>query len=254
MRKHVFFFIAILCISLVCSACSAKQTATTPQEENKNSINTLDLIIPEEYASAEGLDVAPGSTFSIIVQDMDDPYWEAYEKGASQAIKDLNTLLNYTEDNEIILSYCAPREKDDIDDQVSLLDEELARFPMAVAIAPIDEKAFGVQFDLAKEDVVTALEAVSTPISLYEPVYADGGGDAVYVMDQLSDSRTDHDWLEELALKDAIKSLPEREKTILRLRFFCGLTQTEVSKHIGISQAQVSRLEKGALARIKSQL
>ena len=75
-----------------------------------------------------------------------------------------------------------------------------------------------------------------------------------YVMDQLSDNRSDRDWLDELALKDAMQALPEREKTILRLRFFCGLTQTEVSRHIGISQAQVSRLEKGALSRIKSQL
>ncbi len=126
------------------------------------------------------------------------------------------------------------------------LQKELNRDPT------IEEIAKAVE--LTREDVVTALEAVTAPISLYEPVYADGSGDAIYVMDQLSDNRSDHDWLEELALKDAIKALPEREKTILRLRFFCGLTQTEVSRHIGISQAQVSRLEKGALTRIKSQL
>ncbi len=105
--------------------------------------------------------------------------------------------------------------------------------------------------ELPREDVVIALEAVTAPISLYEPLYADGG-DAVYVMDQLGDTQTDRDWLDELTLKDAIRSLPEREKNILRLRFFCGLTQTEVSERIGISQAQVSRLEKGALVRIKS--
>ena len=125
------------------------------------------------------------------------------------------------------------------------LQKELDREPTIEDIANAIE--------LSREDVVTALEAVTAPVSLYEPVYADSG-DAIYVMDQLSDHRSDHDWLEELALKDAIRSLPEREKTILRLRFFCGLTQTEVSGHIGISQAQVSRLEKGALSRIKSQL
>ncbi|MBE6763943.1 MAG: RNA polymerase sporulation sigma factor SigG [Ruminococcaceae bacterium] len=125
------------------------------------------------------------------------------------------------------------------------LQKELSRDPT------IEEVASAVE--LSREEVVTALEAVTAPISLYEPVYSDGG-DAVYVMDQLGDSRTDRDWLEELALKEAIQSLPEREKTILRLRFFCGMTQTEVSGHIGISQAQVSRLEKGALQRIKGQL
>ncbi len=125
------------------------------------------------------------------------------------------------------------------------LQKELSRDPTIEEIANVVE--------LSREDVVMALEAVTAPISLYEPVYADGG-DAIYVMDQIGDSQSDNDWLEELALKDAIQALPEREKTILRLRFFCGLTQTEVSRHIGISQAQVSRLEKGALQRIKNQL
>ena len=125
------------------------------------------------------------------------------------------------------------------------LQKELSRDPT------IEEIATAVE--LSREDVVMALEAVTAPVSLYEPVYADGG-DAIYVMDQIGDTRSDNDWLEELALREAIQALPEREKTILRLRFFCGLTQTEVSKHIGISQAQVSRLEKGALLRIKSQL
>lgn len=104
-----------------------------------------------------------------------------------------------------------------------------------------------------REEVVMALEAVTAPVSLYEPIFSDGG-DTMYVMDQIGASETDSDWLEELSLRDAIKSLPEREKKILHLRFFCGLTQTEVSKEIGISQAQVSRLEKGALKHIKSHL
>lgn len=107
--------------------------------------------------------------------------------------------------------------------------------------------------DIPREDVVTALEAITVPVSLYEPMYTDGS-DAVYMMDQIGSTESDSDWLEEIALKEAIRSLPEREKTILRLRFFCGLTQTDVSGRIGISQAQVSRLEKSALMRIKSQL
>lgn len=106
---------------------------------------------------------------------------------------------------------------------------------------------------LPKEDVVLALEAIVDPISLYEPVYSDGG-DTIYVMDQVGDENDDRNWLDELALKEAIRNLNEREKKILNLRFFKGLTQVEVSAEIGISQAQVSRLEKGALERIKSQL
>lgn len=101
-----------------------------------------------------------------------------------------------------------------------------------------------------KETVVLALEAIVEPISIYEPVYYDAG-DTIYVMDQIGDSHSDVDWIDEILLKKAIRDLPEREKKILSLRFMNGLTQTEVASEIGISQAQVSRLEKGALDKIK---
>lgn len=107
--------------------------------------------------------------------------------------------------------------------------------------------------DLPREEVVLALEAIVEPMSLYEPVYADSG-DTMYVMDQIGDTDDDRTWLDELALKEAIRGLGEREKHILNLRFFKGMTQVEVSAEIGISQAQVSRLEKGALEKIKRQL
>ncbi|MBO5798294.1 MAG: SigB/SigF/SigG family RNA polymerase sigma factor, partial [Clostridia bacterium] len=109
------------------------------------------------------------------------------------------------------------------------------------------------ELDVPREDVVLALESVVEPVSLYEPVYADGG-DTIYVMDQVGDNNDESNWLEEIALKEAIRGLSEREKRILGLRFFKGMTQIEVSAEIGISQAQVSRLEKGALQRIKKQL
>lgn len=109
------------------------------------------------------------------------------------------------------------------------------------------------QMDAPKEDVVLALEAIVEPVSLYEPIYSDGG-DTIYVMDQIGDGNDDNNWLDELALKEAIRNLNDREKRILNLRFFKGMTQIEVSAEIGISQAQVSRLEKGALDRIKKQL
>ncbi len=107
--------------------------------------------------------------------------------------------------------------------------------------------------DIPREEVVLALEAIVEPVSLYEPVYADGG-DTIYVMDQVGDVNDDRTWLDELALKEAMRNLNDREKKILNLRFFKGMTQIEVSAEIGISQAQVSRLEKGALEKIKGQL
>lgn len=109
------------------------------------------------------------------------------------------------------------------------------------------------QMNMPREDVVIALEAIVEPVSLYEPVYNDGG-DTIYVMDQVGDHNDDNNWLDEIALKEAITNLGDREKKILGLRFFKGLTQVEVSKEISISQAQVSRLEKSALDKIKREL
>lgn len=108
------------------------------------------------------------------------------------------------------------------------------------------------ELDMNKEDVVIALEAIVEPVSLYEPVYNEGG-DAIYVMDQIGDRNTPDSWMDEIMIKDSIKKLSQREKNILNLRFMLGKTQTEVAKEIGISQAQVSRLEKSALKRIKGQ-
>ncbi len=102
-----------------------------------------------------------------------------------------------------------------------------------------------------RENVVIALEAIVDPVSLYEPVYYDAG-DTIYVMDQIGDSNSDVNWIDEILLKKSINDLGEREKRILSLRFMNGMTQTEVAKEIGISQAQVSRLEKSAMEKIKS--
>ncbi len=102
-------------------------------------------------------------------------------------------------------------------------------------------------------DVVMALESITDPLSLYEPVFSDSGDD-LYVLDQISDKTDDQGWLDELSLKEAVKNLCDREKNILYMRYLKGKTQVEVAKQIGISQAQVSRLEKGALDTIKKQL
>ena len=104
---------------------------------------------------------------------------------------------------------------------------------------------------MTNEEVIFALVAIQDPISLFEPIYHDGT-DALYVMDQVSDEKnTDASWLENISLKEALKKLNERERYIINLRFFKGKTQMEVSEEIGISQAQVSRLEKSALKNMR---
>ena len=108
--------------------------------------------------------------------------------------------------------------------------------------------------DIKREEVVFALDAILDPVSLHEPVYTDGG-DAICVMDQVGDIKnTDESWLEQIALNDAIARLGKREKHILALRFYDGKTQMEVAGEVGISQAQVSRLEKNAINQIKKNL
>ncbi len=124
------------------------------------------------------------------------------------------------------------------------LVNELQRDPSVEEIAK--------ELGLPNERFVLAMESIVEPVSLYEPVYSDGG-DTIYVMDQIGDHNSDDNWVDEILLRQSIRELGPREKKILRLRFLEGKTQMEVAKEIGISQAQVSRLEKGALSQIKNQ-
>lgn len=110
------------------------------------------------------------------------------------------------------------------------------------------------ELGISTEEISYALDAIQSPVSLYEPVYTDGG-DPLYVMDQLSDKKSSEEhWVEDLSLNEAMQRLPDRERHIIDMRFFEGKTQTEVAGEIGISQAQVSRLEKNALRSMRSYL
>lgn len=110
------------------------------------------------------------------------------------------------------------------------------------------------ELEIPREDVVFAMDAIVDPVSLYEPVYSDGG-DAICVMDQVRDTKnTDESWTEHIALGEAVQKLGERERTILAMRFYDGKTQMEVAREIGISQAQVSRLEKNAITQMRKYL
>jgi RNA polymerase sporulation-specific sigma factor len=105
-----------------------------------------------------------------------------------------------------------------------------------------------------RDAVLHSMEAIIEPISLYEPVYSENG-DSIYVIDQLSDSNySDESWLESIALRDAMKKLTDRERSIINMRFYKNKTQMEIAEEIGISQAQVSRLEKGAIEKMRKQI
>jgi RNA polymerase sporulation-specific sigma factor len=130
------------------------------------------------------------------------------------------------------------------------LSKEMAKEPSIDEIYALMKKNGETH---TRAEVVSALEAIVEPVSLFDPVYSDGGSsDAIYIMDQISDNEnTDEAWLEDIALRDALKKLNERERMIIDKRFFSGKTQMEIADEIGISQAQVSRLEKGAIDKLR---
>ena len=134
-----------------------------------------------------------------------------------------------------------------------ILSKELSREP---TFEEITKKVNEDGEEHKKEEIVNALEAIMEPISLFEPIYSDSSSsDCLYVMDQVKDEdNTDDMWLEDISIKEAMKKLGERERSIINMRFFNGKTQMEIADEIGISQAQVSRLEKGALAKIRKHL
>lgn len=126
------------------------------------------------------------------------------------------------------------------------LSSTLQREPTATEIS--------ASLGVARSEVINALEAIAAPVSIYEPVYSDGA-DSVYLLDQIKDNdNTDEAWINSIALSDAMQKLGKRERLILELRFFNGKTQTEVANEIGISQAQVSRIEKNAIEKIKAKI
>lgn len=157
MRKKFTSVVMIICLSLVFGACG-----NTPQTNNPGANHSdkekdakqykLDVLRPTAYSSVEGLNLEPGSCISIIGRNANDSFWKEVEAGAKKAVEDMNTLLDYKGNDKIKLTYSAPEIRDDINEQVSLLDEELDRYPSAVAIATIDATACSIQFDLATEN------------------------------------------------------------------------------------------------------
>lgn len=159
MKKRILCTALILSLTLIANACSQPQTDegkhnnTNNTTIEKNATQTkLDMLKPSAYSSTDGLSLEPGTTISIIGRYAGDSFWSEVEAGAQKAVDDMNSRLGYKGNEKIKLSYCAPNIRDDIDEQVNLLDEELARAPIAIGIAAIDTTACSIQFDLAAEN------------------------------------------------------------------------------------------------------
>lgn len=155
MRRRLSLIATILCCSLVLGACTNSQN-NQQADPSGTSIDTvkskLDVLRPVAYSSVEGLSLEPGSYISIIGRYSGDSYWKEVENGAKQAVEDLNSMLGYKGEDKIKLVYSAPEIRDDVDEQINILDEELNRYPIAIGIAAIDTTACMIQFDLAAEN------------------------------------------------------------------------------------------------------
>lgn len=157
MKKKIIPILAVLLsVSLCFTACGGNKKENKPanntETEKDAAQSKLDVLRPIAYSSVDGLALEPGSYISIIGRFSDDSYWKEVEEGAKKAINDLNTALGYKGNEKIKLTYSAPEVRDDVNEQINILDEELARYPVAIGIAAIDTTACTIQFDLASEN------------------------------------------------------------------------------------------------------
>lgn len=222
MKKRWTIIAGILCISLMVTACSQKvysdgeeqQTTIdkTGKEENENQ-SKLDMIRPIAYSNVDNLNLEPGSYISIIGRNSNDSYWNQVKAGAERAVADINSMLGYKGDDKVRLNFSGPSERDNVDEQINILDEELARYPIAVGISAVDATACEVQFDLAAENdipiisfdsgseyqgvVATCatnnLEAAKTAAVKLSSILNESGEVAVFVQDSQSMSARDRE-------------------------------------------------------------
>lgn len=162
MKKRWTIIVGILCIALMGTACSQKVTKgeeqqttidkdKTGKKENENQ-SKLDMIRPIAYSNVENLNLEPGAYISIIGRNSNDSYWNEVKEGAEKAVADINAMLGYKGEDKVRLNFSGPSERDNVDEQINILDEELARYPIAVGISAVDATACEVQFDLAAEN------------------------------------------------------------------------------------------------------
>lgn len=243
MKKRFLIIATILCFSLTLNACSNanrnEQPSHTPGSTGDDEYmlqSKLDVLRPAAYGNVEGLSLEPGSYISIIGRYSDDSYWKELEDGAKKAVEDINTMMKYKGDNKVKLSFIAPEIRDDVDEQVSILDEELDRRPIAIGIAAVDTSACSIQFDLAAENGI--------PIITF-----DSGSDYKHIASHISTDNIEA--AETAALKLAYAMEEEGEVAVFvqdslsmtakdRLK---GFTSTMETKFPDISVAHVYHLD-----------
>ena len=215
MKKHMRAIALLLGLSLLATACNKKtlnngeslnSTINTTDKEKNQHQYKLDVLRPFAYGHINGLNLEPGSYISIIGRYDDDSYWKEVQAGAKRAIADINTMLGYKGDDRIKISFTAPNERDNIDEQINLLDEELSRSPVVICIAAIDTTACKVQFQLAADSSVPIitfdsgsdyqdiaahistdnLEATATAATQLASLVGETGEIALFVQDSLS--------------------------------------------------------------------
>lgn len=214
MKKRISFISLVLCMCLMFSACGqGKNNTKNPGADSPESAtqDKLDILRPPAYSNVKGLSLEPGSYVSIIGRYSGDSYWKEVEEGAAKAVEDLNTMLGYKGNKKIKLSFIAPEVRDDVNEQVNLLDEELSRYPVAIGIAAIDASACMIQFDLAAEygiPVVTFdsgsdyqniashvstdnLDAAKTAAAKLAYAMEEAGEVAIFVQDSMSTTARD---------------------------------------------------------------
>ncbi len=225
MKKRKRFMAATLILALVLSGCSPSKeqdkAETGSKAENKTEKpvkekayqSQLDVIEPAAYGNAEGLQLEKGSYISIIGKAKEGQYWETVQKGVKQAEKDINKLLGYEGKDQVKVTYIAPSKADNVDEQVNILDEELARYPVAVGIAIADEQACEVQFDLAADSgiPVVAFDSGSDYQGLLATVSTDNTESARMAADKLAESMEDQGEVVIFAHSSSSRTGKERE-------------------------------------------
>lgn len=243
MKKRFLMIATILCFSLTLNACSNanrnEQQSNTPGATGDDEYtlqSKLDVLRPAAYGNVEGLSLEPGSYISIIGRYSDDSYWKELEAGAKKAVEDMNSMLKYKGDDKVKLSFIAPEIRDDVDEQISILDEELDRRPIAIGIAAVDASACSIQFDLAAENGI--------PIITF-----DSGSDYKHIASHISTNNIEAAETAACKLAYAIEEKGEvavfvqDSLSMTAKDRLAGFTKTMKSKFPDISVAQVYHLD-----------
>ena len=246
MKKRWSILTLILCMAVVTAGCkkvpkdggSAGRTSnvnTTNSEENEKQCR-LDVLQPIAYGNVQGLNLEAGSTISIIGRGSTSAYWSEVKEGAQQAVDDINAMQGYKGNDKVKLNYSAPETENDVDDQVNILDEELARYPVAVGVAAVDAGACEVQFDLAAENdiPVVAFDSGTDYHNIVSMIDTDNMEAATTAANRLCDSIDDNGEVLLFVHDTKSTSAKEREK---------GFVDTISAKHPNVNIAEIYHLD-----------